>query len=44
MSEFHRDANADDGHQAHSPADLLAEAGLDSRAIHEVLRDGAGAE
>ena len=37
MSEFHHDA--DDGHEAHNnPADLLAEAGLDRRAITEVLR------
>lgn len=37
-------ADADDGHEAHGPADLLAEAGLDSRAISEVLRGSAGAE
>ena len=42
MSEFHSDA--EDGHEAHNPADLLAEAGLDRRAITEVLRRPGDAE
>ena len=37
-------ANADNGHEDHSPAELLAEAGLDRRAITEVLRGRGGAE
>ncbi|MCY4550992.1 MAG: hypothetical protein OXC28_21750 [Defluviicoccus sp.] len=36
--------HADDGHEAHSAADLLAEAGLDRRAISEVLRGRGDAE
>lgn len=42
MHEFHHDA--DDGNEAHSPAELLTEAGLDRRAITEVLRGRGGAE
>ena len=42
MSELHHDA--DDGNEAHSAADLLAEAGLDRRAITEVLRGRGEAE
>ena len=42
MSEFHHDA--DDGHETHNPADLLAEAGLDRRAITEALRRPGEAE
>ena len=42
MSEFHHDA--DDGHEINNPADLLAEAGLDRRAIGEVLRRPGDAE
>lgn len=42
MHEFHHDA--DDGHDVPSSSDLLAEAGLDRRAITEVLRGRAGAE
>ena len=33
--------DADDGHDAPSASDLLAEAGLSVRAISEVLRGGA---
>ena len=42
MSGFHHDA--DDGHEAHNPTDLLAEAGLNRRAITEVLRRPGEAE
>ncbi len=42
MTESHHDA--DDGNEAPGTAELLAEAGLDRRAISEVLRGGGGAE
>ena len=42
MPEFHHDA--DDRHEARNPAELLAEAGLDRRAIAEVLLGRGGAE
>ena len=35
MFEFHRDANTDS--ETPTPSDLLTEAGLDPRAIREVL-------
>ena len=42
MHEFHHDA--DDGNEAPGTAELLAEAGLDRRAITEVLRGRGDAE
>ena len=42
MSEFHNDA--DHGQEDHNAADLLAEAGLDRRAITEVLQRPGEAE
>ena len=42
MSELHHEA--DDGNEAPSTAELLAEAGLDRRAITEVLRGRGDAE
>ena len=42
MSEFHHDADTDA--EIPNAGELLAEAGLDRRAITEVLRSGGGAE
>ncbi len=42
MFDFVHDA--DDGHDIPTGSDLLVEAGLDRRAIDEVLRGGGGAE
>jgi len=44
IAMFESAHHADDGHEAHSAADLLAEAGLDRRAISEVLRGRGDAE